>query len=250
MGSARARALTPAQPSENAALNCPLWRRHVAWFSAAVDTWLISPSQGPNTYPFANGNPITNADRWGLAPNLFQFVIGAGIGGFAGYQAPAKSTTNRVIDTGIGAFAGGLAAMASPRFSGAAAQAAGPVAAFFSSEAVAGGSAVGAGLLINFVNGNPPEYDLDYALAIGLGAPFLSGETLLIGSGYLGEGSIGAANALALNSAVFGSIGILADPIINPQAPSSLAGPPAPYGGGILINNNPNGGSACQVSSP
>ena len=47
MGSARARALTPAQPSENAALNCPLWRRHVAWFSAAVDTrslWREGPS--------------------------------------------------------------------------------------------------------------------------------------------------------------------------------------------------------------
>jgi hypothetical protein len=36
------------------------------------------------------------------------------------------------------------------------------------------------------------------------------------------------ANALALNSMVFGSIGILADPIINPEDASGLAGPPAP----------------------
>jgi hypothetical protein len=32
-------ALTPTHPSENAALICPLWRRHVARFSAAVDKW-------------------------------------------------------------------------------------------------------------------------------------------------------------------------------------------------------------------
>ena len=217
---------------------------------AGLAPWLLFHAGNPNTYPWLGYNPYKRTDRLGLAPNLFQFVIGAGIRGFAGYEAPVKSTTNRVIDTGIGAIAGGLAAMVSPRFSGAAAQAAGPVAGFFTSEAVGGGSAVGGGVLINLVNGDPWSNDLGYAAFIGLGAPLLSGETLLIGSGYLGEGSIGAANALALNSAVFGSIGILADPIINPQDASSLAGPPAPYGGGILINKNPNGGSACQVSSP
>lgn len=128
--------------------------------------------------------------------------------------------------------------MVSPRLSGAAAEAAGPVAGFFTAEAVGGASAVTGGLSINYVNGYPLGYDLDYALAIGLGAPLLSGESLLIGSGYLGESSIGAANALALNTAVFGSIGILADPLINPPETSGLAGPPAPYGGGILINSS------------
>jgi YD repeat-containing protein len=31
-----------------------------------IAPWLLSPSQGPNTYPFAGGNPITNIDPWGL----------------------------------------------------------------------------------------------------------------------------------------------------------------------------------------
>ncbi len=200
--------------------------------------WIMFQVGTPNTYPWLQYNPYKNTDRYGLAPNLFQFVIGAGIGGFAGYRAPATSTLNRVIDTGIGAAAGGVAAMVSPRLSGAAAEAAGPVAGFFTAEAVGGASAVTGGLSINYVNGYPLGYDLDYALAIGLGAPLLSGESLLIGSGYLGESSIGAANALALNTAVFGSIGILADPLINPPETSGLAGPPAPYGGGILINSS------------
>ena len=160
------------------------------------------------------------------------------------YEAPAKSTTNRVIDTGIGALAGGGAAAYSPKASFAAGGG------FFASEAVAGGSAVGAGALINLFNGDPWQNNLGYAFLIGVGSPLLSGKSLLIGTGYLGESSIGAANALALNSAVFGSIGILADPIIHPQGASGLAGPPSPYGGGILINPQPNTGSACQVSSP
>ena len=31
-----------------------------------IAPWLLLPSQGPNTYPYANGNPITNIDPWGL----------------------------------------------------------------------------------------------------------------------------------------------------------------------------------------
>jgi YD repeat-containing protein len=225
---------------------------HIGGDSVYTEADLIDKRIAPfgNEYNYANQNPTKYTDRFGLAPNAFQVVLGAAIGGFAGYEAPARSTTNRVIDTGIGAFAGGVAAMVSPRLSGAAARAAGPVAGFFTAEAVGGGSAVTGGLLINYVNGNPLGYDLGYALAIGLGAPFFSGESLLIGSGYLGESSIGAGNALALNTGVFTAIGILADPIINPPEASGLAGPPAPYGGGILINNNPQDGSACQVSSP
>jgi hypothetical protein len=163
---------------------------------------------------------------------------------------PGPAST--LIDSGVaGGVAGGIAAAYSPALSSAAARAAilaaGPAAGFFTSEAIAGGTAVSAGALINLVNGDPLSNDLGYALLIGAGSPFLSGEGLLIGSGYLGESSVGAANALALNSAVFGAIGILADQTIHAQG-GGLAGQPGPYGGGILINKN--GGSACQVSNP
>ena len=197
-----------------------------------------------NGYNYAYQNPTKYTDRFGLAPTLFQIILGAGVGGFAGYTAGAKTTTiNQVIDTGIGAFAGGVAAVYSPRLSAAAGRGA---AGFFASEGVATASAGSAAITINLVNGDPWNNNLNYALAIGLGAPFFSGESLLIGSSYLGESAVGAANALALNTAVFGSIGILADPLINPPGASGLAGPPAPYGGGILIDRNPT----CQVSSP
>src|SRR4051812_47085990 len=59
MGSARARALTRARPSENAALNAPLCRRHVAQFSAAVDTLAarnaLPAIYGVRLFPVAGG---------------------------------------------------------------------------------------------------------------------------------------------------------------------------------------------------
>ena len=202
---------------------------------------------GLNRYVFAGNNPVTYTDRLGLFPDPFELAGGAAIGGFAGYKAPAKNATNRAIDTVIGAAAGGLAAAVSPILSNAAGNGA---AGFFTAEAVSGGFAVSAGVSINYVNGEALQNDLGYALLIGVGAPILSGESLLIGSGYL-EGDIGAARALALNSGVFTSIGILADQTVHAQgADNGLAGPPGFYGGGILLDRKPTGGSACQVSNP
>ena len=71
-------------------------------------------------------------------------------------------------------------------------------------------TAVSANAIINSVNGEDWGHNFNYALAIGLGAPFFSGEFALIGSGFL-EGDIGAGRALTLNSGVFTAIGSLAD---------------------------------------
>ena len=66
-----------------------------------IAPWLISPSQGPNTYPFANGNPITNIDPWGLYPALWVTSPNGTASGFAMTTIKNSAQAQAYKDNGV-----------------------------------------------------------------------------------------------------------------------------------------------------
>lgn len=209
------------------------YRDYYPAYGRYLESDLIGVNGGLNTYAYVNNNPLTYTDRQGLFSDPVSVVIGAAIGGTAAYQYPASTRTLRYVDTAIGAIVGGGVAIASPTLSSwAGTGVSGVLATLGASGAAAGFTTVG----LNVLNGNDTFDDFWNSTLIGTLAPVLSGEGILMGSGYL-EGSLAAGRSLGLNTGVF----TLGGTYIDNHVPRTGAPTDNP------LNRSPNN-SPCRMS--
>jgi RHS repeat-associated protein len=215
------------------------YRDNLTQDCAYMEPDLIGQAGGTNRYTYAANNPLTNVDPRGLLPEPIELAVGAIMGGYAGYEAGKKAPTAmaRAIDTAIGAGAGTAAAVLSPAAS---AFAGGGAVGALAFSGTAGVISVGATLPINKINGDSLFNDTGWAFLIGAGAPLLSGESLLIGSGYLEE-SLAAQQALSLNSGLFGVAGAYIDTQLHARLTPDNS---------LIQNRSITPGASCTVATP
>jgi RHS repeat-associated protein len=166
-----------------------------------------------STYPYVGSNPANGIDPDGRFGPI-GFVIGAGVGGVAGYA------TGGWRGAAVGAVTGGVVGIVAPEASAAAGGGAAGALAF------AGTSAVGAGagtVALNLWSGKPLSEGMCTSAALAATAPVLSGEALLAGGGVISESVIEgrlASTVLGINTTIFGTSGELmfsrAAPLMSP----------------------------------